>query len=83
MNGSAVDREHVKDDQYHLDPPLAVKHPVAQAREAAQAIIAERDWLAIDRQPAGPLYRRLKPMLRRTIGSILAPSRVDSMRKTP
>ena len=50
MNGSAVDREHVKDDQYHLDPPLAVKHPLAQPREAGQAIIAEGDQLAIDRQ---------------------------------
>jgi len=43
VNGSAVDREHVKDDQHHLDPLLAVKHPVTQAREAGQAIIAERD----------------------------------------
>jgi hypothetical protein len=49
VNGSAVDREHVEDDQHHLDPPLAVKHPLAQSRKAGQAIIAERDQLAIDR----------------------------------
>lgn len=50
MNGSTVDREHVEDDEHHLDPPLAVKHPIAQPREARQTVIAERDELAIDRE---------------------------------
>ena len=46
---AAVDREHVEHDQHHL-AALAVEHPIAEARDARQALIPERDQFAINRE---------------------------------
>jgi hypothetical protein len=56
---ASIDRvQHIEHDQRHVDPPLAVEHPIAGPGEAGQAFIAERDQLAIDREavdaPAAP-----------------------------
>jgi hypothetical protein len=45
---ATVDREQVKDDQHHVDSPPAVEHPVTEAGEARQAVIAEGDEFAVD-----------------------------------
>ena len=45
---ASVDREHVKHDQHHFDAPLAVKHPIAQPREAWQAVVTEADEFAVN-----------------------------------
>jgi hypothetical protein len=50
VDSSSVDGEHVEDDQHHVDPVLAVQHPVAEPWEARQAVAAERDQLTVDRE---------------------------------
>ena len=47
---ASVDREHVEHDQHHLDAPLAVQHSIAEPREAGEAVAAEADEFAVDRE---------------------------------